>query len=160
MAPHGVSIGSPDTLSAAVQSTTMPSLRNYAALTLYVTGASQIQGRPNFVTNVVGQSLVSPGVYAVDLRFTNSGPGTAHAFSISNLLFHSLMGSGTVTYNCTLAPTLPLDTPNVDVGSFFKIRLMLNVPPTVQRFSVTENGSVQDIDGGTYTFSQAQVLLP
>ena len=39
--------------------------------------------------------------------------------------------------NTTLSPTLPFVTPNVDVGSFFTVRLTFNVPSTVKRFSVS-----------------------
>lgn len=158
--PLGTPIGSSDTLSATVQNTSTPSLRNNADLTLFVTGATQTSGRPNFLAGIVGQTQVSPGVYDVDVRFTNTGPGTAKSFSISKLIFRTLSGSGAVTYSSTLAPALPLETPNVDVGSFFTVRLMVNVPATVKRFSVTESGSVLDIDGGMYAFSQAQAILP
>ena len=62
--------------------------------------------------------------------------------------------------NTTLSPTLPFVTPNVDVGSFFTVRLTFNVPSTVKRFSVSENGSVTDLAGVTFAYSQAQSVIP
>ena len=112
------------------------------------------------MADIIDQRLVSPGVYEINVRFTNTGPGTAKNFSINSLVFRTLIGSGAVTYNTTLAPALPLTTPNVDVGSFFTVKLMVNAPVTAKRFSVTENGSIQDIDGGTYAFSQGQSIIP
>lgn len=61
--------------------------------------------------------------------------------------------------NTTLSPTLPFVTPNVDVGSFFTVRLTFNVPSTVKRFSVSENGSVTELAGVTFAYSQAQSVI-
>jgi hypothetical protein len=155
-----VPIGGSDTLTALAQRVGDPSVHNNAALTLFVTGAAASAGKPNFVARVIKQERVSAGVYDVDVRFTNTGPGTAKSFSVAALGMRTLTGTGTVTYNTTLGPPLPLTTPNIDVGAFFTVRLTLNVPSTVKRFSITETGSVLDIAGASYLFSQAQALIP
>ena len=156
----GVPIGSSDTLTATVQAIGNPALRNSSALTLFVTGAVQTSGKPNFVAQVVKQEKVTAGIYNIDVRFTNVGPGTAKNFSVSKLTFKTIVGSGVVSYNASLAPALPIVTPNVDVGTFVTVRLTVNVPTTVKRFTIAETGSVVDINGVNYSYSQSQALIP
>ncbi|MET3130663.1 hypothetical protein AAKU55_000921 [Oxalobacteraceae bacterium GrIS 1.11] len=158
--PAGARIGSSDSVTAAVLSVSNPAVHNSASLTSFVTGALQAPGKPNFVAEIVGQEAVAPGVTGVDLRFTNTGAGTAKDMTIAALRLRTLSGAGTVSLNAALSPALPFVTPNVDVGSFFTLRLTFNTPPDVQRFSVSESGTVSDIGGAGYAFSQAQAVLP
>lgn len=157
--PAGASAGSADTITAAVQSISNPASRNSASVTSFVTGAEAVPGKPSFVAQVLGQETVAPGVIGVDLRFTNTGPGTARTMTIGSIRPRTLAGTGTVTLNAALSPALPFVTPNVDVGGFFTVRLTFNVPATVQRFSITEGGGVNDIDGAPYSLSHAQSII-
>ncbi|CDG82999.1 VCBS domain-containing protein [Janthinobacterium agaricidamnosum] len=159
MAPPDAPIGSADTITVAVQGTLNPLLHNSASLTSFVTGALETPGKPDFVADLIGQETVSSGVVGIDLRFTNSGIGTARDMTLTGLRLRTLSGSGTVTVNTALTPALPFVTPNVDVGSFFTVRLTFNVPAGVQRFSVTESGTVQGIDGAGYALSQGQAVI-
>lgn len=158
--PASARIGSADSITVTAQSTSVVTVYNSASLTVFVTGAVQVPGRPDLIAAIVGQETVAPGVVGVDVRFTNTGVGTAHDMTLSSLALRTLAGSGTVTLNTALSPALPFVTPNVDVGSFFTVRLTFNVPATVQRFSVAENGSVTDLNGVIYAYSQAQSVIP
>jgi hypothetical protein len=158
--PAGARIGSSDSITVTAQSTSVITVHNSASLTVFVTGAVQLPGRPDFAAQIVGQENVAPGVIGVDVRLTNTGVGTAHDMTLSSLSMRTLSGSGTVTLNAALSPALPFVTPNVDVGSFYTVRLTFNVPSTVKRFSVSENGSVSDLDGVIYAYSQAQSIIP
>jgi hypothetical protein len=158
--PAGARIGSSDSITVTAQSISVAALHNSASLTVFVTGAAQLPGRPDFIAEIVGQETVAPGVVGLDVRFTNTGVGTAHDMTLGALALRTLAGSGTVTLNTTLSPALPFVTPNVDVGSFFTVRLTFNVPSTVKRFSVSENGSVTDLAGVTFAYSQAQSVIP
>ena len=158
--PAGARIGSSDSITVTAQSISVAASHNSASLTVFVTGAAQLAGRPNFIAEIVGQETVAPGVVGLDVRFTNTGVGTAHDMTLGALALRTLAGSGTVTLNTTLSPALPFVTPNVDVGSFFTVRLTFNVPSTVKRFSVSENGSVTDLAGVTFAYSQAQSVIP
>ena len=158
--PASARIGGSDSITVTAQSTSVATVHNSASLTVFVTGSVQAPGRPDFIAAIVGQETVAPGVIGVDVRFTNTGVGTAHDMTLSSLALRTLAGSGTVTLNTALSPALPFVTPNVDVGSFFTVRLTFNVPATVQRFSVAENGSVTDLNGVTYAYSQAQSVIP
>ncbi|MES2349304.1 MAG: hypothetical protein V4641_17215, partial [Pseudomonadota bacterium] len=158
--PAGARIGSSDSITVTAQSSSVITVHNSASLTVFVTGAVQLPGRPDFVAQIVGQENVAPGVVGVDVRLTNTGVGTARDMTLSSLSMHTLSGSGVVTLNAALSPALPFVTPNVDVGSFYTVRLTFNVPSTVKRFSVSENGSVSDLGGVIYAYSQAQSIIP
>lgn len=158
--PLGTSAGIADTVTATVQSDSNALLRNSASLTSFVTGAVETPGRPDFVASIVGQDAVAPGVMSVDVRLTNTGVGTARSMSLNSLQLRTLAGTGTATINTALSPSLPFVTPNIDVGSSITVRLTINTPAGLQRFSITENGTVSDTDGRSYSFSQAQAVIP
>ncbi len=160
MPPASARIGSSDSITVSAQSDTTASLHNSASLTVFVTGAAQVPGRPDFLVSIVGQEIVAPGVIGLDVRFTNTGVGTAQNAVLSSLGLRTLAGTGSVTVNTALSPSLPLITPNLDVGAFYTVRLTLNVPSTVQRFSLSENGSVSDLAGVSYSMSHAQSIIP
>jgi hypothetical protein len=158
--PAGAVVGSADTITAAVQSTANALSRNSASLTSFVTGEAQVAGRPDFIADIVGQETVAPGITAVDLRFTNTGVGTARDMTVAALRLRTLAGTGTATLNTALSPPLPFVTPNIDVGNYFTVRLTFNTPPGLQRFSISESGTVSDINGATYSYSHAQAVTP
>ncbi len=117
-------------------------------------------GLPRISGTLVGKGVQSAGVLYVDVRLTNTGTGNARNLAINQFPLRTLFGSGTVTYNTSLSPALPLAIGNLDVGASTTIRLFLNVPSTVTKFSVTESGPVQDAGGTTYSYSAAQVVYP
>jgi len=158
--PASAPIGSSDSLTVTAQSTSVASLHNSASLTVLVSGVAQTPGRPDLIADIIGQENVAPGVIGLDVRFTNTGVGTARDLSLASLTLRTLAGTGVVTLNSALSPPLPFVTPNVDVGSFFTVRLTFNVPATVKRFSVAESGSVTDLAGVSYAYSQAQSVIP
>ena len=49
---------------------------------------------------------------------------------------------------------------SLDVGATSVVRLYLNVPATVTRFSITENGTLQDVAGTSFSYSLAQSVIP
>jgi len=92
-----------------------------------------------------------------DLRLTNAGTGLALNVQISGIALRVLAGSGLVTVNAALSP-LPIQITSLDIGSSVTVRLFLNVPEGVTRFSITENGGVKDVLGTSYKFSLAQAV--
>jgi hypothetical protein len=80
--------------------------------------------------------------------------------TVNTLTFRTLSGTGTVTCNTTLSPALPLAIGNLDVGTAVTTRLYLNVPSTVTRLSLTENGPVQNVLGTNYNYSTAEAVIP
>ncbi len=158
--PAGTEAGVADTITAAVQGTVNALSHNSATVTSFVTGQPQVAGRPDFIVDIVGQEIVAPGVTAVDVRFTNTGVGTARDMTLAALQLRTLAGTGTATLNTALSPPLPLVTPNVDVGNYFTVRLTFNTPPGLLRFALSETGTVSDINGAAYSYSYAQAVAP
>jgi hypothetical protein len=117
-------------------------------------------GTPRLNATVVGKGRNPSGVFYVDLQFTDNGSGNARAVKISQLAFRTLSGTGTVTYNAALSGALPLTLGSLDVGATSVVRLYLNVPSTVTRFSVTETGTLQDVAGAAFSYSLAQSVIP
>ncbi len=127
------------------------------------TGAANLTvslGLPRIAGTFMAKGRDASGAFYVDVRLTNTGTGNARNLSISQLPLRTLLGSGTVTQNTSLSPLLPLAIGNLDVGASTTIRLILNVPSTVTKFSVTESGPVQDVGGTAYSYSTAQVVYP
>jgi hypothetical protein len=117
-------------------------------------------GKPVIAGAVVAKGVQQSGVRYYDLRFTNTGAGLARNVSVNQLLFRTLSGSGTVTYNSSLSPAVPIAIGDLAAGASSTVRVFLNVPSTVTRFSITENGQVQDTAGNNFTFSIGQATFP
>jgi len=100
------------------------------------------------------------GAIYVDVVLTNTGTGNAQNLAIKTFTFRTLSGSGTVTYNTSLSPGLPIQLGNLAVGMKVTTRVYLNVPSTATRISITESGPVQDVIGTNYNYSTAQAFVP
>jgi hypothetical protein len=131
---------------------------NIGSATATVTVA--VIGKPVIAGAIVAKGVQQPGVRYYDLRFTNTGSGPARNVSVNQLLFRALSGSGAVTYNTTLSPALPIVIGDLAAGASSTVRVFLNVPSTVTRFSITENGQVEDTAGNNFTFSIGQATFP
>src|SRR3989442_61405 len=108
--------------------------------TMPTTAQSQGTAQPALSGSIAGQGIQSPGILFVDLKLANSGTAEARNISLKQIQFRTLSGSGSVTYNTTLSPALPLAIAKLAVAATTTIRLFLNVPATVTRFSMTESG--------------------
>ena len=117
-------------------------------------------GTPRLSGKVIAKGRNASGVYFVDLQLTDTGTGHARNVKITQLPLKTLSGSGTVSYNTALSPALPLTIGSLDAGTSTTIRLYLNVPATVTKFSITENGTVQDVVGTTFNYSTGQGVIP
>jgi hypothetical protein len=72
----------------------------------------------------------------------------------------TLAGTGVVTLNTALSPGLPASLGSLDVGMATTVRLYLNVPSTVLRFSITESGPLTNVLGTAFTYSTGQAVQP
>jgi beta-lactam-binding protein with PASTA domain len=130
---------------------------NIASATSSVTVAV---GAPRITGSTAGIGSDPSGAIFVNLVLTNTGTGNARNLILNALTFRTLSGTGTVTYNATLSPTLPLTIGALDVGTATTYKVYLNVPSTVSRISVTASGPVQDVLGTNYNYSTAVALVP
>jgi DNA-binding beta-propeller fold protein YncE len=117
-------------------------------------------GRPRIAGTIIGKGAGPSGTRFYDVQLANTGTGNARNLVATQILLRTLSGTGTVTYNASLSPALPLALGSLNVGATTTIRIYLNVPPTVTRFSITENGTVQDVIGTNYAYSAGQSTTP
>lgn len=157
--PSNAQSGLLDSLTLTATNTTDVNVFDSAQLVVTTVPFGETAGKPNFTASVSGYNTVSNGIYTIDVVFTNSGPGTAQAVSLKNFVFKTLTGTGSVTYNSSLSPALPIVNQNINPGDSYVITLNVNVPNTVKRFSIIENGTALDIDGVPYRFSQSQAII-
>ena len=93
----------------------------------------------------------------MNLKLTNVGTANALNTLVNELNFHTLTGTGSVTL---VNPQLPFIVGKVIVDNTITIPVTLNVPATVTKFSMTENGTMQDPKQRTYNFSLKQNVVP
>lgn len=117
-------------------------------------------GAPSLTGIIAAKGRDLAGNFFVDLQLTNSGTGHARNITLTALAFRTLTGTGTVTYNAAISGPLPRAIGSVDAGSARTIRLYLNVPLTVRRFSIAESGSLQNVVGASSGFSLAHSVIP
>lgn len=105
--------------------------------------------------SAVATKGTSAGGYFVDIAFRNTGTGRLSQGKVGRVTLRTLAGSGTVT----LASTLPLTIGDLDPGATASVRVYLTVPATVSRFSIVENGTLEDVSGKVYSFSLSQAVI-
>ena len=144
----GAGVGT-STISATLNSIT-------GSTVLTVTAATG--GEPAISIKSLDQGDQS-GVFYVDLQITNAGTGDAVKVSITQLTLRTLSGTGNVTYDTTMSPPLPNAIGSLSAGASTTIRLFLDVPSTVTRFSVAEAGTAMDGAGVALNFASSQALF-
>jgi hypothetical protein len=116
-------------------------------------------GTPKITAAVAGKGVQSPGVLWIDVTLTNTGNGNAQPVKVTDLSFQTLTGSGSVTV-ASPTPALPINAGNLLPGAFTTVRVYLNVPVTVKRFSITESGTVTSLAGTALKFLNGQSVFP
>jgi hypothetical protein len=119
-----------------------------------------ILGMPQLNITIVGKGLGPNGTHFVDLQTMDIGTGNAFNVQIKKLNFRTLNGTGTVTYNPTVSGVLPLSEGNINVNASNTVRIFLNIPSGVLRYSIIESGCYQDVLGKTFNYSFAQAATP
>jgi hypothetical protein len=110
--------------------------------------------------SLVGQLTVMPnydGTITVNLQITNTGETAAEAVTLNQIVPRTLSGSGVATLT---SPNLPLQLGPLAAGGSTSVSLLFNVPSTLARFSLTEDGTVATVAGQRYNFSIGQVVIP
>ncbi|MCX2861428.1 hypothetical protein OOZ63_06205 [Paucibacter sp. PLA-PC-4] len=126
----------------------------------FINSACDQGGPPRLAGTVVAQGFAATGIYFIDVQLSNSGLGLAQAIQIKAVRPRTLSGSGTVSYNGALSPALPITVPDLTMGQSSIVRLHFNVPASVTRFSVVEDGVMTDKFGRVLNFSISQSVIP
>jgi hypothetical protein len=112
---------------------------------------------PPAISGAIASPTVTPSANVeVNVTFTDTGTGNAVNAALNQITLKTLVGSGTVTLN---TPSLPIAIGNLAVGASSTVKLFLNVPSTVKRFTITETGTVQDILNRPFTYSTSQTVF-
>jgi uncharacterized repeat protein (TIGR01451 family) len=119
-----------------------------------------ILGVPQIATRIIGTSWFSPGILAVDVEVANRGTGHARGVRLDQLRFRTLTGSGAVALAPPQPPVLPVAIGDLDVGTAVTLRVYLNVPATVRRFSMTAAGALRNVAGTALSFSAGNAIIP
>jgi hypothetical protein len=112
---------------------------------------------PPSLSGTASVNSFSGGTLSLNVQLTDTGTGDAQNTLINQLTFRTMGGTGTVTL---ATPGLPISVGNLPVGTSTTLTLTLNVPSTVTKFSITENGTMQDDLGKLYNYSIGQVVFP
>jgi uncharacterized repeat protein (TIGR01451 family) len=115
-------------------------------------------GEPQITAKTIG-SGTSNGNFYEDVQIVNTGTGVARSLTISSITFKTLLGTGSVTLNTALSPGLPDNLGSLNVGGSVTVRLYINVPVGVTRFTMSETGTVGDVTGKTFAYSSAQAII-
>ena len=111
---------------------------------------------PSLSAQIISQSKTGNAV-TIGLKLTNVGTGSAQYISIKQISVRALGGTGAATY---VSPAIPIGIGSLGVGQSTTVTFTINVPPTVAKVSITEQGSVQDAAGNLYNFALEQVVFP
>jgi hypothetical protein len=117
-------------------------------------------GTPSLLGVIAGKGRDGAGNYFVDLQLANSGTGHARNVTLTALTFRTLTGTGVVTYNAAISGPLPLGIGAIDAGTVRTVRLYLNVPLTVRRFSMVESITLQNVVGTSFSVSLSHAVFP
>ena len=117
-------------------------------------------GTPAISGSVVGSGVVRRAIRFYDLRFANTGTGTARNVVLNQFKFKTLSGYGNVEYEKNSSPKLPIALGDLAAGASSTVRVFLNVPRRVARFLILENGRFEDATGKTIHYSTQQDVTP
>jgi hypothetical protein len=103
--------------------------------------------------------------FFVDVRLSSVGKGAAMNIEITELTLRTLTGPGTVSYNTTAGPALPITVGSLAPESKSTVRVYLKSSSSfgaggVTLFSIAEHLRMQDAFGNTYTAVPAQLITP
>jgi von Willebrand factor A domain-containing protein 7 len=120
---------------------------------------TNISGGEPVINGTVADQGTSNGSFYIDLLVKNTGTGIGNNIQVANLAFQTLTGTGSVTYNSALSPQLPIHVGTLSAGSSTTVRLFLNVPSSVIRFSISETGTDVDGSGTSLNWSSGQMVF-
>jgi hypothetical protein len=115
------------------------------------------EGNPRISIGVSSATRLDSGRISVVLNLKSAGVGAARGLSIGRFVVRTLSGSGTAT---VVSPSVPIAVGDLRTGEESAVTLVLNVPASINKLSIAEQGAVQDVNGRRLTFSQSQVLYP
>ena len=106
------------------------------------------------LTATLSNRSVGPGPYYVDLQLNNSGPAMAIGVSVTTITVKTLTGTGAIS----ATSALPLTIGDLVAGGSATIRVFLNVPASVTRFSISETLAYRSSTGQPLIVELSQTM--
>jgi hypothetical protein len=91
---------------------------------------------------------------SVRLIITNNGMVDAHSITLNGIALRTLVGRG----EAQVVSPMPIAAGTVAPGASTVVSLQLQVPLTVKKLMLNENGAVRDQSGKVYEFNPGQVI--
>jgi hypothetical protein len=111
----------------------------------------------NVHSRLVSQGFQTDGTMYMDLELSAEGPSAVKNVTLLGLEFHTISGTNAVT---ATGPATPFTIGYLPAGITKILRIGVNVPATVLRFSVKELFSIENREGNTHSYSQVQLVAP
>ena len=111
------------------------------------------------VTGKIGSITGFSPQLTLNLVLTNSGSSPASSIDLSGITFKVLNGTGSVAFTPP-APAFPLGLPGLGAGACETVPVNVTLTGVVQRFSITESGTLTDGSNNTFSFSIGQTVIP
>jgi hypothetical protein len=105
---------------------------------------------------IVNQSKVGMRVQ-MSLELVNAGTTVAHGVSLNVLVPKTLAGAGTISM---IGPGLPMILGDIQPGASSVLSVILSVPDTIKKLSLTEDASFIDDSSNINAVSLSQVVIP
>ena len=123
-------------------------------------GAPSLETLPEPLTKVsIAVAGVSQNGTRLDIQLTihNSGTKDITLLQISKIALRTLAGVGEARL---VEPALPIHIGKLTPGGLGMIALTLEVPPSVNKLVLSENGTANTGEASSYRFSLGQVVFP
>ncbi len=111
------------------------------------------------VTGKIGSITGFSPQLTLNLVLTNGGSSPAASIDLTAITFKTLNGTGSVAFAAP-APGFPLAIPGLSAGASETVPVNVTLTGIVQRFSVTESGTLTDGSNNTLSFSIGQTVIP
>lgn len=113
---------------------------------------------PHITIKLINQRMQSLGQWQALLQVSNIGSGTALGVVLNKIALRTVIGTGTATF---VTSPVPLRIGNLNAGDQATIPILINIPASIKRLSITETGALQTaVENPTHSFSSAQVIYP
>lgn len=147
--PLGTSAGTTGDFTIKAVSLTSSSIQDTGDALVTV-----VSGTPRLTASIAAQSTTGTTM-TLNVQIANLGPGPGVNATITGFSTRTLVGSGSVAVT---VPSVPYGVGNLAVGGSAVVPLTLTVPGSVSRFSLVQNGTVQDSGGTAYSYSTSEVI--
>jgi MBG domain (YGX type) len=121
---------------------------------------SGIVKAPQISIALADSGVQSPGVLFADFSITNNGAGAAPVSAITQVSITTLSGTGQVSYDSALSPSVPVGISDLEAGATTTVRVYFDVPSSVTQWGLGLSVISTDAVGTLYHFSSTQAIIP